>query len=87
MSERVELTIDEGVARVTLNRPEKKNALDPDMFAALDQALARLEGEPDLRCVVLSGSGGSFCAGLDVASFASAPRLIPSLMRPLPGRS
>jgi enoyl-CoA hydratase/carnithine racemase len=86
MSERVELTIDRGVAQVRLTRPDKKNALDPDMFAALDEALTRLEGEPDLRCVVLTGSGGAFCAGLDVASFASAPELIPSLMRPVPGR-
>ncbi len=86
MSERVELSIDQGVAQVRLNRPEKKNALDPDMFAALDDTLTRLEGEPDLRSVVISGSGGAFCAGLDVASFANAPDLIPSLMRPLPGR-
>jgi enoyl-CoA hydratase/carnithine racemase len=86
MSERVELTIDEGVAQVRLNRPEKKNALDPEMFAALDETLTRLEDQPDLRSVVLTGSGGAFCAGLDVASFAKAPDLIPSLMRPLPGR-
>jgi enoyl-CoA hydratase/carnithine racemase len=52
-----------------LNRPEKRNALDPAMFAALVAAGERLMTQPRLRAVVLSGEGPDFCAGLDFASF------------------
>lgn len=86
MSERIALETDAGLALVRLNRPEKKNALDPEMFAALDETLTGLSSDPDVRVVILSGAGGAFCAGLDISSFAAAPGLVPSLMRPLPGK-
>lgn len=60
-----------GVAEVRLARPDKMNALDPAMFDALiaaGEALATMAG---LRAVVLAGEGRGFCAGLDLASFAS----------------
>ena len=66
---RVTVTITDGVADVRLNRPEKRNALDPAMFAGLVMAGERLKGEPGLRAVVLSGAGPDFCAGLDFGSF------------------
>ena len=70
MSEqRVSVTITDGVADVILNRPEKRNALDPAMFAGLVTAGKRLKSEPGLRAVVLSGAGPDFCAGLDFGSF------------------
>jgi enoyl-CoA hydratase/carnithine racemase len=69
MSDRVTITLDGGVADVRLNRPEKLNALDPAMFAAIADAGESLKSEPSLRAVVLSGEGRSFCAGLDFASF------------------
>jgi enoyl-CoA hydratase/carnithine racemase len=69
MSDRVTITLDGGVADVRLNRPEKLNALDPAMFAAIADAGESLKGEASLRAVVLSGEGRSFCAGLDFASF------------------
>ncbi|GAC1380398.1 MAG: crotonase/enoyl-CoA hydratase family protein [Acidimicrobiales bacterium] len=69
MSDRVTCTIDGGVADVRLNRPDKMNALDPAMFAAIDAVGERLKGEPGLRAVVLSGEGRAFCAGLDFGSF------------------
>lgn len=86
MSERIELDMDTGLALVRLNRPDKKNALDPDMFAALDEILTRLSSDPEVRVVILSGAGAAFCAGLDISSFAAAPDLVPSLMRPIPGK-
>jgi enoyl-CoA hydratase/carnithine racemase len=86
MSERIELDMDAGLALVRLNRPDKKNALDPDMFAALDEILTRLSSDPEVRVVILSGAGAAFCAGLDISSFAAAPDLVPSLMRPIPGK-
>ena len=67
--QRVTVTITDGVADVLLNRPEKRNALDPAMFAGLVAAGERLKSEPGLRAVVLSGAGPDFCAGLDFGSF------------------
>ena len=69
MSDRVTCTIDGGVADVRLNRPDKMNALDPAMFAAIDAVGERLKAEQGLRAVVLSGEGRAFCAGLDFGSF------------------
>jgi enoyl-CoA hydratase/carnithine racemase len=68
MSDRVTITIEGGIADVKMNRPEKRNALDPAMFTALAEAGERLKTESGVRVVVLSGEGKSFCAGLDMAS-------------------
>ncbi|WP_404335458.1 crotonase/enoyl-CoA hydratase family protein [Sphingomonas sp. MMS12-HWE2-04] len=69
---RVTIAIAEGVADVRLARPDKLNALDPAMFAGIIDAIATLAAAPGLRAVVLSGEGRGFCAGLDMASMASA---------------
>ncbi len=69
MSDLIHINRDGGVADVKLNRPEKMNALDPGMFAALASTAEELAADPTLRCVVLSGEGRSFCAGLDFSSF------------------
>src|SRR6185437_16094211 len=66
---RVTAEITDGVADVRLARPEKRNALDMAMFAALISTGERLKAEPGLRAVVLSGEGPDFCAGLDFGSF------------------
>ena len=68
-AERVTVTLDGGVADVRLNRPEKRNAIDPAMFAALVATGERLKTQQGLRSVVLSGEGPDFCAGLDFGSF------------------
>jgi len=68
-TERVTVSLTDGVADVRLNRPEKRNALDPAMFEALVAVGEDLKTEPGLRVVVLSGNGPDFCAGLDFASF------------------
>ena len=69
MSDRVTVHIDGGVADVRLNRPDKLNALDGDMFVALVDAGARLAKDPAVRAVVLSGEGRAFSAGLDFSGF------------------
>jgi enoyl-CoA hydratase/carnithine racemase len=69
MSDRVLVSIDAGVADVRLNRPDKLNALDGAMFAAVAEAGAALKGDPSVRAVVLSGEGRAFCAGLDFSAF------------------
>ena len=69
MSKRVVYTIEDGVADVRLNRPEKMNALDPAMFQAITETGKELALNKALRAVVLSGEGKAFCAGLDFMSF------------------
>jgi enoyl-CoA hydratase/carnithine racemase len=69
-SDRVTISIDGGgVADVRLNRPDKLNALDSEMFVALVDAGATLAADPSVRAVVLSGEGRAFCAGLDFSGF------------------
>jgi enoyl-CoA hydratase/carnithine racemase len=69
MSDRIALAINNGIADVRLNRPDKLNALDGAMFQAIVDAGEALKGDPDVRVVVLSGEGRGFCAGLDFGSF------------------
>lgn len=69
MSQRVTISIEDGIADVRMNRPEKLNALDPDMFFGLINAGRELAKDNSLRAVVLSGEGRAFCAGLDFMSF------------------
>src|ERR1019366_967850 len=71
MDDRVSVSISGGVADVRLARADKMNALDAAMFDALVATCDRLSREKSLRAVVLSGEGRSFCAGLDMASFAA----------------
>ena len=60
-----------GVATLTMNRPEARNAMSGEMMAAMHEALPRLAADSSVRCVVLTGAGGAFCAGGDVKGFAS----------------
>lgn len=69
MSDRVTVRIHDGVADVRLNRPDKLNALDGDMFVALVEVAARLARDTSVRAVVLSGEGRAFSAGLDFSGF------------------
>ncbi len=69
MPDRVKLNIDQGVAEVRLNRPDKLNSLDMAMIEAIVAAGRRIAEDNSVRAVVLSGEGRAFCAGLDFASF------------------
>jgi enoyl-CoA hydratase/carnithine racemase len=70
MNDRVTLSIADGIADVRLARADKMNAIDPAMFTAIGATIDELAGRRDVRCVVLSGEGRGFCAGLDMASMA-----------------
>jgi enoyl-CoA hydratase/carnithine racemase len=70
MEQRVTITVADGIADVRLNRADKMNALDPAMFAGINDAIAQLAGMREARVAVLSGEGRAFCAGLDMASMA-----------------
>jgi enoyl-CoA hydratase/carnithine racemase len=69
MTGRVTITIEDSVATVTLNRPEKHNAVDMPMFEALIEAGDTLRNTPAVRAVVLQGAGDHFCAGIDISVF------------------
>ena len=62
--------VSDGVAVLTMNRPERRNALSADMLRALGDALAACETDPEVGAVVLTGAGGAFCAGGDVKGMA-----------------
>jgi enoyl-CoA hydratase/carnithine racemase len=69
--ERVIVDIQDHIAHVRLNRPDKMNALDDAMFEAIIEAGEQLKGNKEIRAVVLSGEGKAFCAGLDMGNFAN----------------
>lgn len=72
MTETVDLAIREGIAHLTLTRPESANAFDLPTATAFGQAVDQIADSSDVRAVVLSGQGKRFCAGGDVASFDAA---------------
>jgi 2-(1,2-epoxy-1,2-dihydrophenyl)acetyl-CoA isomerase len=67
----VTVDINDRLATVTLNRPEKLNALNQELLDALPGVLQRLAEDDEVRCVVLAGAGRGFCAGGDVSAMAS----------------
>lgn len=81
------LSIDEGVATITLNRPEVGNSLDLPTVAELATAVDRCASDADVRCVVLTGAGKLFCAGGDVGAMVKAgddrPQMLDELISAL----
>ena len=63
----VTIEVSGGIAHLTLNRPEKRNALDSATIGALSAALERCAGDPDVRMLQLTGAGNVFCAGADLS--------------------
>src|SRR3954466_12145757 len=60
----------DGVLTITVNRPQEKNAVDHEAAVQLAAALDRLDADPDVSVGVLTGAGGTFCAGMDLKAFA-----------------
>lgn len=71
MTDQLIETFEDGVATLTMNRPESRNALTGELLAALSAAAPRLALDPKVRVVVLTGAGGAFCAGGDVKGFVA----------------
>src|SRR5690606_40954560 len=68
------LTADEGAVRVvTLNRPEKRNAIDLELRVVLAEALEAAMADASVRAIVLTGSGGTFCSGGDISTMRRQP--------------
>jgi enoyl-CoA hydratase/carnithine racemase len=73
MSPHIRTELADGVFRIEVARPEKKNALTAEMYQALADALARAEADPAARVILISGAGGNFTAGNDLADFLDQP--------------
>ena len=65
----VKIEIRDGIGWAIMNRPEKRNAMSPQLHYDMDDALGRLETDPDARVVVVTGAGGNFSAGQDLKKF------------------
>jgi enoyl-CoA hydratase len=73
MADHVRYEVEEGIALVTLDRPEKRNAMTFAMLADFLEAVRRAGEDREARVVVLTGTGGAFCAGTDLADLAAVP--------------
>ena len=67
--ENVKVKVENGIGWVALNRPEKRNAMSPDLHWDMDQVVDQVEGDPDIKVMVLTGEGESWCAGQDLKLF------------------
>jgi enoyl-CoA hydratase len=77
MAEVLLYEVSDGVARVTLNRPDQRNALNGELLAALVEAMKRARDEDEVQAVVLTGAGEKvFCAGADLGGFAADAPLV-----------
>lgn len=72
MTDHVLVTVEDGVQIVTMNRPDKKNALTAEMYKVLADAIEIADADPKIRVTLYTGSGGSFTAGNDLGDFAKA---------------
>ena len=71
MADEVILTsVSDRVATLTFNRPDKLNALSMDLIAGSIDALKKWSGDPEVGCIVITGTGRAFCAGGDVSTMA-----------------
>jgi 2-(1,2-epoxy-1,2-dihydrophenyl)acetyl-CoA isomerase len=71
MTDIVQQSLDRGLLTITMNRPDRRNALNPEMTVALVEAARRAAEDHDVRAVLLRGAGGTFCVGGDVKSMAA----------------
>lgn len=67
--EMIKVDVADEIAWVMFNRPEKRNAVNPQMHAEMEECLKRMETDADIRVIVLTGAGESYCAGMDLQQF------------------
>ena len=77
MNDIVLQNLDQGLLTITMNRPERRNALNPDMTRGLVEAARRAAEDHEVRAVLLKGAGGTFCVGGDVKSMAEGSAPLP----------
>jgi 2-(1,2-epoxy-1,2-dihydrophenyl)acetyl-CoA isomerase len=69
--------LESGLLTITMNRPERRNALNPDMTRGLVEAARRAQDDTEVRAVLIKGAGGTFCVGGDVKSMAEGRAPMP----------
>jgi len=69
MADAILVTVDGGIAIITINRPEARNAVNGDVARGIARASDELDARSDVRAAILTGAGGSFCAGMDLKGF------------------
>ncbi len=77
MNDMVLQKLDNGLLTITMNRPDRRNALNPDMTRGLVEAARRAADDHEVRAVLLKGAGGTFCVGGDVKSMAEGRAPLP----------
>jgi len=76
-------SLDQGILTIVLNRPEKRNAVNSQMYAGLAQVLIGAQQEASVLAVIITAAGSDFCAGTDIVDLRSAPRDVPFVERPV----
>ena len=71
MTDAVLLEVAEGIATITLNRPDQRNAINAEVCAAMRDVIDRVEADDAIRIAILRGAGDVFCAGMDLKAFAA----------------
>jgi trans-feruloyl-CoA hydratase/vanillin synthase len=79
--ETIEITREHGITFVTFNRPEKRNAMSPQLHREMDEALDELAVDPETLVLVITGAGEAFCAGQDIELFFRAGAKDPAMMQ------
>ena len=69
MPDAVMVEVDVGVAVITINRPQARNAVNEAVASGIAQAIDELDPRPDVAAMVLTGAGGTVCAGMDLKGF------------------
>jgi len=75
----LEVTRSESIATVTINRPQRKNAVTGDMWAQLAETFRSLSADSDVRCVVITGAGCDFCSGADLSARSASGKQVHQL--------
>jgi E-phenylitaconyl-CoA hydratase len=77
----IDFVLEQHVATITINRPERMNAMDAEHYAELSSAWTRVRDDPDIRVAIVTGAGDkSFTAGADLKSFVGAPPSLADLL-------
>lgn len=79
----VSTAVQDGIGRITLNRPEQLNAINVELGGQLQQAIVRLGSDPDVKVILIRGAGGNFCAGGDFAEVERLREQGPEALRTL----
>ncbi|WP_255194246.1 enoyl-CoA hydratase/isomerase family protein [Natronobeatus ordinarius] len=87
-SDHLSVTVEDGIGRIVLDRPETHNAVDAELAETLTASLEELSSDDDVRCLVLTGTGGIYCTGADLTTFHGDERdaeTLESIATPLHG--